>query len=70
MTETERSRYICCVQMINSDGTLGRWLMARRNDQCSHTNARLLAVDTASPVFVPKRALHNYHPDVCVPFMD
>ncbi len=69
MTETERSRFLCAFHMINSDGTLGKLVDIHNEMHMQHTNARLLPWHR-NYVYLFEEALHNYHPDVCVPYWD
>jgi tyrosinase len=68
-TETEKSRYICAFNMINNDGTLGQLVDIHSEMHMQHTNARLLPWHRVF-VYLFEEALHNYHPDVCVPYWD
>src|SRR5678809_54835 len=69
LTETERSRYICAFNMINNDGTLGQLVDVHAEMHMQHTNARLLPWHRVF-LYLFEEALHNYHPDVCVPYWD
>ena len=69
MTECERSRYICAFHMINNDGTLGKLVDIHAEMHMQHTNARLLPWHRIF-LYLFEEALHNYHPDVCVPYWD
>jgi tyrosinase len=69
LTETEKSRYICAFNMINNDGTLGQLVDIHSEMHMQHTNARLLPWHRVF-VYLFEEALHNYHPDVCVPYWD
>ena len=69
MTETERSRYVCAFNMINSDGTLGQLVDIHSQMHMQHTNARLLPWHRIF-LYLFEEALHNYHPDVCIPYWD
>ena len=69
LTETEKSRYICAFNMINNDGTLGQFVDIHSEMHMQHTNARLLPWHRVF-VYLFEEALHNYHPDVCVPYWD
>lgn len=69
MTETERSRYICAFNMINIDGTLGQLVDTHAEMHMQHSNARLLPWHRIF-LYLFEEALHNYHPDVCVPYWD
>ena len=69
LTETERSRYICAFNMINTDGTLGQLVKTHSEMHMQHTNARLLPWHRVF-LYLFEEALHNYHPDVCVPYWD
>ena len=69
MTETERSRFICAFNMINTDGTLGQLVDTHSEMHMQHTNARLLPWHRIF-LYLFEEALHNYHPDVCIPYWD
>jgi tyrosinase len=69
MTETEKSRYICAFNMINNDGTLGQFCDIHHEMHMQHSNARLLPWHRVF-LHLFEEALHNYHPDVCVPYWD
>jgi tyrosinase len=69
LTEVERSRYLCAFNMINSDGTLGQLVDIHQEMHMQHTNARLLPWHRVF-LYLFEEALHNYHPDVCVPYWD
>jgi len=55
--------------MINMDGTLGQLVDIHSEMHMQHTNARLLPWHRVF-VLLFEEALHNYHPDVCVPYWD
>ena len=69
LTENERERFLCAFNMLNADGTLGQLVDIHHEMHMQHTNARLLPWHR---VFLQlfEEALHNYHPDVCVPYWD
>lgn len=69
MTTCERERFLCAFQMVNQDGTLGKLvdLHAEHHDQ--HSNARLLPWHRVY-LHLLEEALHEYHPDVCLPYWD
>ena len=69
MTENERSRYLCAFNMINNDGTLGHLVDIHAEMHMQHTNARLLPWHRVF-LYLFEEALHNYHPDVCIPYWD
>jgi tyrosinase len=69
LTDTERERYICAYNMINADGTLGQLVDIHGGMHMQHTNQRLLPWHRAF-LLLFEAALHNYHPDVCVPYWD
>jgi len=69
LTEVEKSRYLCAFNMINSDGTLGQLVDIHHEMHMQHTNARLLPWHRVF-LLLFEEALHNYHPDVCVPYWD
>jgi tyrosinase len=69
LTDSEKSRYICAFQMLNSDGTLGQLVDIHSEMHMQHTNERLLPWHRVF-LHLFEEALHNYHPDVCVPYWD
>ncbi|HET6157168.1 MAG TPA: tyrosinase family protein [Dongiaceae bacterium] len=69
MSECEKSRFICAFNMINNDGTLGELVDIHHGMHMQHTNARLLPWHRAF-LYLFEEALHNYHPDVCIPYWD
>jgi hypothetical protein len=69
LTDSKRERYLCAFQMINNDGTLGQLVDIHAQMHMQHTNARLLPWHRVF-VLLFEEALHNYHPDVCVPYWD
>jgi tyrosinase len=69
LTENEKTRYICAFNMINADGTLGQLVDIHHEMHMQHTNARLLPWHRVY-LHLFEEALHNYHPDVCVPYWD
>jgi tyrosinase len=69
LTECEKSRFLCALQMINNDGTFGKLVDIHAEMHMQHTNARLLPWHRVF-LHLFEEALHNYHPDVCVPYWD
>ena len=69
LTDTERSRFLCAYQMVNNDGTLGQLVDIHHEMHMQHTNARLLPWHRVFLLLL-EEALHNYHPDVCIPYWD
>jgi tyrosinase len=69
LTDNERQRYLCAFQMINNDGTLGQLVDIHAQMHMQHTNARLLPWHRVF-LYLFEEALHNYHPDVCIPYWD
>ncbi len=69
MTEAERSRHLCAFNMINSDGTLGQLVDVHEEMHMQHTNAGPLPWHRVF-LYLFEEALHNYHPDVCIPYWD
>lgn len=69
LTENERARYICAFNMLNSDGTLGQLVDIHSQMHMQHINSRLLPWHRVF-LHLFEEALHNYHPDVCVPYWD
>ena len=69
LTDNEKSRFICAFNMINADGTLGQFVDIHAEMHMQHTNDRLLPWHRVF-LHLFEEALHNYHPDVCVPYWD
>ena len=69
LTDTERSRYLCAFNLIEADGTLGQLVDVHHEMHMQHTNARLLPWHRIF-LYLFEEALHNYHPDVCIPYWD
>ena len=69
LTDCEQSRYLCAFQMIEANGTLGQLVDIHAEMHMQHTNARLLPWHRVF-LLLFEEALHNYHPDVCVPYWD
>lgn len=69
LTDTEKSRYICAFNMVNSDGTLGKLVDLHAGMYMQHTNLRLLPWHRIFLLLL-EEAMHNYHPDVCIPYWD
>lgn len=69
MTTNERERFLCAFHMINNDGTLGQLVDVHHGMHMQHTNARLLPWHRVF-LHLFEEALHNYHPDVCIPYWD
>jgi tyrosinase len=69
LSDNEKQRYICAFNMINADGTLGQLVDIHNQMHMQHTNDRLLPWHRVY-VLLFEEALHNYHPDVCVPYWD
>ena len=69
MTATERERYICAFTMANNDGTLGQLVDLHAGNFQQHGNLRLLPWHRLF-LHLFEEALHNYHPDVCIPYWD
>lgn len=67
LTDTEKERYICAFNLINNDGTLGQLVKTHSEMHMQHTNPRLLPWHRVF-LYLFEEALHNYHPDVCVPY--
>jgi len=69
LTDTEKSRYICAFYMVNNDGTLGQLVDLHAGMYMQHGNLRLLPWHRIF-LLLFEEALHNYHPDVCIPYWD
>ena len=69
LTATEKARYICAFNMVNNDGTLGHFVDIHGEMHMQHSNARLLPWHRVF-LYLFEEALHNYHPDVCIPYWD
>jgi tyrosinase len=55
--------------MVNSDGTLGQLVEIHNEMHMQHINSRLLPWHRVY-LLLFEEALHNYHPDVCIPYWD
>lgn len=69
LTDVEKSRYICAFNMVNNDGTLGQLVDLHAGMYMQHGNLRLLPWHRIF-LLLFEEALHNYHPDVCIPYWD
>ena len=69
LSDNEKQRYICAFNLINADGTLGQLVDIHNQMHMQHTNDRLLPWHRVF-LLLFEEALHNYHPDVCVPYWD
>jgi tyrosinase len=69
LTDIEKSRYICAFYMVNNDGTLGQLVDLHAGMYMQHSNLRLLPWHRIF-LLLFEEALHNYHPDVCIPYWD
>jgi hypothetical protein len=69
MSSTERQRYICAFNMINADGTLAQLVTLHQGMYMQHGNLYLLPWHRIFLMLFEK-ALHRYHPDVCIPYWD
>lgn len=69
LTDTERERYLCAFNMINSDGTLGQLVDLHAGMYMQHDNLHLLPWHRIF-LLLFEESLHNYHPDVCIPYWD
>ena len=69
LTDTEKSRYICAFNLINNDGTLGQLVDLHHGSYQQHGNLLLLPWHRIF-LLLFEEALHNYHPDVCIPYWD
>ena len=69
MSNIERQRYICAFNLINADGTLGQLVTLHQGMFMQHSNLYLLPWHRIF-VLLFEKALHRYHPDVCVPYWD
>jgi len=69
LTDIEKSRYICAFYMVNNDGTLGQLVDLHAGMYMQHGNLRLLPWHRIF-LLLFEEALHNYHPDVCIPYWD
>src|ERR1043165_3014280 len=69
LTDYEKQRYLCAFAMINNDGTLGQLVDIHAEMHMQHTNSRLLPWHRVF-LYLFEEALHNYHPDVCIPYWD
>jgi tyrosinase len=55
--------------MINADGTLGQLVDIHEGHHMQHSNDRLLPWHRIF-LHLFEEALHNYHPDTCIPYWD
>jgi tyrosinase len=69
LTENEKSRFLCAFNMVNADGTLGQLVDLHAGMYMQHTNLRLLPWHRIF-LMLMEEAMHNYHPDVCIPYWD
>jgi len=69
LTDVEKARYICAFNMANNDGTLGQLVDLHAGMYMQHTNLRLLPWHRIF-LMLFEEAMHNYHPDVCIPYWD
>lgn len=69
LTDTEKERYICAFNMVNNDGTLGEMVETHNIVYGQHGNTLLLPWHRIF-LLLFEEALHNYHPDVCLPYWD
>jgi len=69
MSSTDRQRYICAFNMINADGTLGQLVTLHQGMYMQHGNLYLLPWHRIFLLLFEK-ALHRYHPDLCIPYWD
>jgi len=69
LTDTEKQRYICAFNMVNNDGTLGQMVDLHEIVFGQHGNLLLLPWHRIF-LHLFEEALHNYHPDVCIPYWD
>ena len=69
LTDIEKSRYICAFYMVNNDGTRGQLVDLHGGMYMQHGNLRLLPWHRIF-LLLFEEALHNYHPDVCIPYWD
>ena len=69
LTDTEKSRYICAFNMVNNNGTLGQLVDLHAGMYMQHSNLRLLPWHRIF-LLLFEEAMHNYHPDVCIPYWE
>ena len=69
LSTSEQQRYICAFNMINADGTLGQLVTLHQGMYMQHGNLYLLPWHRIFLMLFEK-ALHRYHPDVCIPYWD
>ncbi len=69
LSDVEKARYICAFNMINNDGTLGHLVDLHAGAYGQHGNLLLLPWHRMF-LLLFEAALHNYHPDVCIPYWD
>ncbi len=69
LTDTEKQRYICAFNMVNNDGTLGQMVETHNIVFGQHGSTLLLPWHRIF-LLLFEEAMHNYHPDVCIPYWD
>jgi len=69
LTDTEKTRYLCAFNMVNNDGTLGQLVDLHAGSYGQHGSLLLLPWHRIF-LLLFEEALHNYHPDVCIPYWD
>ncbi len=69
LTDVQKDRYICAFNMVNNDGTLGQLVDIHLQNHMQHIDSRLLPWHRVY-LLLFEEALHNYHPDVCIPYWD
>src|SRR5262245_4320928 len=69
LSDTEKARFICAYNMLNTDGTLGQLVQTHHGMYGQHSDDRLLPWHRVF-LHLLEEALHQYHPDVCIPYWD
>lgn len=69
LSDVEKERYLCAFNLLNEDGTLGQLVQVHSEMHMQHVDSRLLPWHRVF-LYLFEEALHNYHPDVCIPFWD
>jgi tyrosinase len=69
LTAVERQRFLCAFNMINANGTLGNLVKIHSEPHNMHHTQRFLPWHRVYLLAI-EEALHNIHPDVCLPYWD
>jgi tyrosinase len=69
LTETERSRFLCALNVLIANGTFGQLVDIHAEPHQMHHTARFLPWHRVY-LWRLEEALHQVHPDVCLPYWD